>query len=442
MKLIFVLGANPALSLVELRSVLKTDVTLICTGAAMAEVDDSLFESKNKCGEYFAIRLGGVIKVAELMGESAQNKLQEKLNKVLFELSSLKPTKFVFGLSFYGMRENKKGSIVDVKRLGIEAKKTIKETGKSVRYVEGEHGELSAVQVDKNNIIAKGAEVIIIEDMRIALDQKNFLIAKTLAVQPYEQYSERDYGRPARDSRSGMLPPKLARIMVNMALPAGNVNPETKLLDPFCGSGTILTEAALMGIKNIYGSDVSPTATESTKKNLLWTINSASIKLISEIKTADAKITEKTWGAVAPIDAVAAEPFLGVPLRGTEEVRFLENSADELSKLYLSALKSLFNILKKGGRVVFIAPAFKIQQKPEYKELFVKSETKVTKYQNKWVTTLKKTDIENLGFKLIYNISEGESILLQEGAPEMRVPAYFRENQFLARVIFTMEKPL
>src|SRR3989344_7958542 len=81
-------------------------------------------------------------------------------------------------------------------------------------------------------------------------------LAKTCAVQEFEEYSQRDYGRPGRGLVFGSMPPKLAKIMINLAqLPAS-----ATILDPFCGSGTILQEALLLGYQNVIGSDVSTKA--------------------------------------------------------------------------------------------------------------------------------------------------------------------------------------
>jgi tRNA G10 N-methylase Trm11 len=54
-----------------------------------------------------------------------------------------------------------------------------------------------------------------------------------------------------------MIPPKLAQVMINLARRDEADFQDKILFDPFCGSGTILMEAYLMGIKNIIGSDLS-----------------------------------------------------------------------------------------------------------------------------------------------------------------------------------------
>lgn len=39
-----------------------------------------------------------------------------------------------------------------------------------------------------------------------------------------------------------------------------DIRPVDTLLDPFVGSGTVLVEGMLAGIKNIYGNDINPLA--------------------------------------------------------------------------------------------------------------------------------------------------------------------------------------
>ena len=87
-----------------------------------------------------------------------------------------------------------------------------------------------------------------------------------MAVQPFEEFGARDYARPSRDDLSGMLPPKLAKIMINLAQAKEN----SLILDTFCGSGTILQEALIMGYLNLIGFDSSPKAIKDSQANLEW----------------------------------------------------------------------------------------------------------------------------------------------------------------------------
>src|SRR3989344_6013764 len=104
-------------------------------------------------------------------------------------------------------------------------------------------------------------------DICLIATKDGILAGRTEAVQDFEAWSKHDFGRPSRDAKSGMLPPKLARLMVNLS----GVQPEgSAILDPFCGSGTILMEAALMGSKAVIGSDISKKAVADTGRNMEW----------------------------------------------------------------------------------------------------------------------------------------------------------------------------
>ena len=86
-------------------------------------------------------------------------------------------------------------------------------------------------------------------------------------MQDIESYTKRDRERPKRDAKVGMLPPKLAQIIINLAagqlpeeklqnicdIPLGEPIPRRLLgqtvLDPFCGTGVILQEASADGLR-------------------------------------------------------------------------------------------------------------------------------------------------------------------------------------------------
>lgn len=82
--------------------------------------------------------------------------------------------------------------------------------------------------------------------------------------------SHRDYGDRRPTDRPffqpGVMSPLLARTVANLAL--GSRRPErTRLLDPMCGTGGVLTEAGLVGAP-VLGSDAQPRMVEGTRENL------------------------------------------------------------------------------------------------------------------------------------------------------------------------------
>ena len=87
---------------------------------------------------------------------------------------------------------------------------------------------------------------------------------RVVGVQDIDAYARRDQVRPARDARVGMLPPKLAQILINLC---GELNDGARILDPFCGTGGILIEAGLIGCK-VVGSDVNWKMKNGTAINL------------------------------------------------------------------------------------------------------------------------------------------------------------------------------
>ena len=94
-------------------------------------------------------------------------------------------------------------------------------------------------------------------------------------------------------STSSSLPTRLARTIVNLT-----ANPSNNILDPCCGTGTILLEAASMGIK-IFGCDNNYKMVEATRKNLAHYNLPGEINLDDAIKVRgefDAVITDLPYG--------------------------------------------------------------------------------------------------------------------------------------------------
>ncbi len=189
---------------------------------------------------------------------------------------------------------------------------------------------------------------------------------RTLAVQEFEDYSRRDFDRPQRDSRSGMIPPKLAKIMINLARAELDYKSKNNitLLDPFCGSGTILQEAAILGVDKLIGGDLSKKAAEDSRQNLKWLEEYKKLKTDLEISIFNSdvrKISELI--SESSVDLIVTEPYLGPPLTGKESENRINQIVQELSKLYLSAFEEFKKILKKSGCVCMVWPVFYVNNK-------------------------------------------------------------------------------
>ncbi len=340
MKHIFILGNNPELSIAEIKAVFS-DLEIIEAGRdfLIGENDSFYFQEA-------MARLGGTIKIGEIFGE----KIDEE--KIINEIISRKGTgKAVFGFSFYGVKPGLK--------IGMRIKGELKKRGINSRLVTSREKTLSSVIVKKEKCL----------DFLIGPD----FLGVTRAAQDFEEYGERDYGRPRSDARSGMLPPKAAKMMINLS----GAGFDAVILDPFCGSGTILTEATAMGFTNLVGCDISLKAVKNTQENLEWLVEKLQIQnhksqinskfnppaggqnsknqLSIKIFQGDAKELSKKIKA-GEIDAIVTEPYLGPPLKGGESEAMIKKISDELKGLYLTAFSQFKKVLAPAGRAVIVFP--------------------------------------------------------------------------------------
>ncbi|MFA6526489.1 MAG: methyltransferase domain-containing protein [Candidatus Buchananbacteria bacterium] len=323
MRYIFILGNNPELSKAEILAVLPQ-------AKILSSADKYLVIESDKF-DYFKVmrRLGGTIKIGIVLGENPDYGL------ILGAASSSAVKgKFKFGVSFYGIRKS---------NFGMKAKAILKERGISARLVESKEDALSSVIVTKEKV----QDFLIIPDY----------FGMTVAIQDWKDYSHRDYDRPAADALSGMLPPKAAKMMINLA---GLDDNSAVILDPFCGSGTILSEALSMGYSNLIGSDFADKAVSDTKKNIEWLKEELRISnyelRIEKINVLDLakNISQNS------IDAIITEPFLGKPMRGNEKPETVDAIVSELRELYLKAFAQFKLVLKKSGKLVIVIPEWHI----------------------------------------------------------------------------------
>jgi tRNA G10 N-methylase Trm11 len=337
MKYIFILGRQPALSVAEIvRAVPNSKVLSVTTEAATVECEPLTAGFLNS--------LGGTIKIAEVVSE--HDNAAAITAEVLRDTIPPRDGRIMFGLSAYGRFSGEERRAMYI--AGLELKKNIKAEGRRCRMVVSRETQLSSVVVTKNKLIGEGAEFIVFKN------KKQIVLGRTIAVQEFEAYGERDFDRPGRSAKRGMLPPKLAQIMINLA-GAGNGS----LLDPFCGSGTVLGEALLMGFKKVVGADISEEAVRDTNAYLNWLEEKHSeFRGRWRAVAADARLADEVF-AGEEFGAVVAEPLLGPPQKGNEtEEQLRKVMTSELVPLYADSLRSIQKILAPGGAAVFAFPVF------------------------------------------------------------------------------------
>lgn len=334
---ICILGRQSALGLAELESRFGASKvsSLGESAASVADSDDSI---------PFHL-LGSVMKFARPLATfdsiewaTIVTLAGEKLLQVLEKESP--EGKIKLGLSVYDINLKLK----QVQRAGLELKKIVRAAGHSVRVVPNTALELNSAQVIHNRLtVPSGYELLLIRDGR------QTHLAQTLYVQDIDDYAKRDFGRPKRDAFVGMLPPKLAQTMLNLA----NVTAGNRVLDPFCGTGVVLQEAVLMGA-SVYGTDLSERMTRFASDNLHWLKTTYHIDGQELLETADA--TTATWQP--PIDSVVTEVYLGQPMTVLPDATRLKRIMDECNDITTRFLANLHKQLKPKTRCCLAIPAW------------------------------------------------------------------------------------
>ncbi len=284
-------------------------------------------------------RLGGTVKVAEVLYRGPVTALRA-LPVNVEQLPVQAEGKTPFSISAYGFKDTPKMLMA----AGLELKNTLRErAGGSVRFVMASKGlVVSAAELHYNRVIEDGFELLVIAS------GAEMVVARTLGVQDIDWYSRRDYDRPARSARVGMLPPKLAQILVNSVQ-------ASLVYDPFCGTGVIPQEALLLG-RVAQGSDLSEEMVAATRTNLTWLQQQVSQQLPKwKAELADAREVALPDGC-----AVVSEGYLGPNLMRSPSPGELKEVRTELRALYEAALANWATQLASGGEVSLCVPAWRI----------------------------------------------------------------------------------
>lgn len=174
------------------------------------------------------------------------------------------------------------------KNLLLGVKKALKKKGRSSIFANRDFRNMDSFTLHQEK---KVCELMIVGK----------LLAETIAVQNPEELSKRDFKKPVRDMKVGMLPPKLALMLINLVRRDKQL--PKALLDPFCGTGTVLIEALRLGILTVSGSDLSPTMLEASKKNTAHFFPNASVSIASHDATKPLFLDKKT--------SIVTEGYLG-----------------------------------------------------------------------------------------------------------------------------------
>ena len=336
---LFILGRQPSIGKAELESVFSKEHLEPVGEFAMAS-DLTLSQIPFK-------RLGGSIRLAKSLFNVSTNKWSDIRRQLIKELpgiiSPLPEGKIKLGLSSYGLGIETS----DLFHVGLDLKKICKANGHSARIIPNTELALNTAQVTHNQLTGNlGVELLLIQD------GEKTCVAQTTDIQDIEAYTERDRERPKRDAFVGMLPPKLAQIIVNLGVSQLEPYENNVVLDPFCGTGVALQEAILMGY-NVYGTDLESRMVNYSRVNLEWLLKT-NLDGRATLENGDA--TTYKWKH--NFEAVASEAYLGHPITtwpSPDKLREIINTCNTVIQKFLINIASQ---IPSGTRLCIAVPAW------------------------------------------------------------------------------------
>ena len=393
MKYVAIAGRQPLISLAEIQALYDKAARLVGKKLVFFEINED--DEKNISPDIN--RLGGSLNLGRFFDTD--------FSKLAKFLTTAHPEgKITLGISDFS--KQKKSGLA--KQKSMELKRNLAKMGRSVRVITSNEPEISSATAHHNQLGEKaGCFEIFLIDREIYL---------SLGTQNITAYTERDQARPARDAKVGMLPPKLAQILINLC---GKLPEGARVLDPFCGTGVALQEAAIMGYVP-YGTDLNERMVEYSKKNLSWLFNERNQErfkilpdliqkkdqIINAISVGDA--TNFTWEG--KIDAVAFEGYLGTPMsKPPVDIKFKTEKA-KCREIAIGFLKNITPQIKSGTPVVMALPAW-LRENGKYAGLNILDEIQEMGYN----------------FEKFQDLSQSDLL-------------YYREGQIVAREIIVIRK--
>lgn len=384
---IALLGRQPEISLAELAAVFGMDnVNRISQQFAKVQTD-----------QFDITTLGGTIKCATVITELPASRTDKAsllaasrfITQYYHARWAHSPHKITLGLSAYGLAIAAR----NVQKTGLILKSSLKKSGTSLRLIPNDQPALSTATAHNNKL---GTSPHKVELLLVKTTDRRLIIAESCGVQNITAYTRRDRHRPKRDAFVGMLPPKLAQIMLNLALGAGSLahhrscsnslagsasslsdksmvlrtalpdafdveetagsRAAVTILDPFCGTGTVLQEALLAGY-DVVGTDLSQKMVDYTTENLSWLQSTFTTPgHIIDIHQADA--TTHRWPSSRHLTAVVCETYLGQPFSAPPAPQKLAEVVGNCNHIITSFLTSIHPQLAPNTPLCIAVPAW------------------------------------------------------------------------------------
>ncbi len=318
------------------------------------------FSTKTEITQPLFDTLGGTVLIARRLDTQIKN--IDRIPELLCQEVNASKGKIVFGLRCHGIERSV------VRDLLRDCKKSLARAGHPSRYTGNEREPAKAVQLHDEGMLdtSKGVELTI-------LKVKDYLwVGRTVAAQNIKAYTARDMGKPVRDTTVGLLPPKLAQIMLNFGeflvrqkrhAPPDDTSHFT-VFDPFCGTGVIPLESLLRGW-NTLASDREMKAVNGCRKNIEW--------LRKTYKIFKKNAEDEVWKhdatlpfSLSPLpDVIVTEGSLGPALKSRPLLKNTEKLVGNAETLAESFLANCRQSLP-GVPIVMMWPVWYTQKRPVF----------------------------------------------------------------------------
>lgn len=343
---IAILGRQPELSVAELERIYGSDsVRWFSRQAATISTDRLDFN-----------QLGGSQKAGVVTMTIAGSSWRDLSTKIVREyLQGWRSVnhKITLGISAYGFDANNR----DVQQIGIMLKKKLRTNNVSLRLIPNANSAHNTAVSHHNKL---GLSPNKVELLLVRADSGKIIVAESIGAQNITAIAARDQARPKTDAFVGMLPPKLARIMVNLATgkqeATGDAN-QPFVLDPFCGTGVVLQESLLLGL-SAYGTDLSEKMIDYSKANLDWlTTKYRLANSRYDIEQGDAM--SHRWTDAKSVSAVVSETYLGQPFSAPPTADKLAEVRGNCNHIIGQFLQNIGRQIASGTPLCLAVPAWR-----------------------------------------------------------------------------------
>ena len=318
MKQFYILGRNPKLSRAEIFSYLE---------ARDLNFNELIFDSNLLVIESdFKIpiqQLGGSIYSGDILFEGKMNDFEEYLE----ENEIIESDKFSY--SVFG---NIEPDLFKSKFKNEKKKAVLKHGHKRINFQSGEYDSLA-----KTNF-----------SMFLYIHKSKVYFGLVNQKYDYTQVKKRDMQKTVRREALA-ISPRLSKILINLS----GAKKSDLLLDPFCGVGSILLEAMILGI-NVYGIDKDSSAIKDAEKNIKWLKSEFDIFAKHELTNIDSRGAPRI-----NCDAVVSESPLGKLQKHKVSDKEAKKIISDFEALIIPILRRLKVVKKRNARIAITFPKVK-----------------------------------------------------------------------------------